>query len=135
MFIIGLLLLITDLMENWLSKGQTALVDGLQAGCEAFDRSELDAMSADPEALLEVATASAEEAGDKLLKLFQRPEKLSIRRKYDYAGSIVTNADIASERIILRNIKRSKIKSTVNSEEAGIVDYGYARHRLGAGSA
>jgi uncharacterized membrane protein len=31
-FIIGLLLLITELMENWLSKGQTALVDGLQAG-------------------------------------------------------------------------------------------------------
>jgi hypothetical protein len=32
MLIIGLLLLITELMENWLSKGQTALVDGLQAG-------------------------------------------------------------------------------------------------------
>jgi len=32
MFIIGLLLLITELMENWLSKGQAALVDGLQAG-------------------------------------------------------------------------------------------------------
>ena len=31
-FIIGLLLLITELLENWLSKGQTALVDGLQAG-------------------------------------------------------------------------------------------------------
>jgi uncharacterized membrane protein len=31
-FIIGLLLLITELMENWLSKGQAALVDGLQAG-------------------------------------------------------------------------------------------------------
>jgi hypothetical protein len=32
MLIIGLLLLITELMENRLSKGQTALVDGLQAG-------------------------------------------------------------------------------------------------------
>jgi hypothetical protein len=32
MLIIGLLLLITELMENWLSKGQAALVDGLQAG-------------------------------------------------------------------------------------------------------
>jgi hypothetical protein len=32
MLIIGLLLLITELMENWLSKSQTALVDGLQAG-------------------------------------------------------------------------------------------------------
>ncbi len=29
---IGLLVLITELMETWLSKGQTALVDGLQAG-------------------------------------------------------------------------------------------------------
>jgi len=32
MLIIGLLLLITEFMENWLSKGQTVLVDGLQAG-------------------------------------------------------------------------------------------------------
>jgi len=32
MLIIGLLLLITEFMENWLSKGQPALVDGLQAG-------------------------------------------------------------------------------------------------------
>ena len=32
MLVIGLLLLITEFMENWLSKGQTALVDGLQAG-------------------------------------------------------------------------------------------------------
>jgi hypothetical protein len=31
-FIIGLLLLMTELIENWLSKGQAALVDGLQAG-------------------------------------------------------------------------------------------------------
>jgi hypothetical protein len=32
MLIVGLLLLITELMENWLSTGQTVLVDGLQAG-------------------------------------------------------------------------------------------------------
>lgn len=28
----GLLLLVTELLENWLTKGQAALVDGLQAG-------------------------------------------------------------------------------------------------------
>jgi hypothetical protein len=32
LLIVGLLLLVTELMESWLSKGQTALVDGLQAG-------------------------------------------------------------------------------------------------------
>ena len=32
LLIIGLLLLITELLENWLTKGQAALVDGLQAG-------------------------------------------------------------------------------------------------------
>ncbi len=32
MFVVGLLLLMTELMESWLSKGQAALVDGLQAG-------------------------------------------------------------------------------------------------------
>lgn len=32
LLVIGLLLLITELMETWLSRGQTALVDGLQAG-------------------------------------------------------------------------------------------------------
>ncbi len=31
-FVIGLLLFVTELIENWLTKGQTALVDGLQAG-------------------------------------------------------------------------------------------------------
>jgi myo-inositol-1(or 4)-monophosphatase len=81
-------------------------------------------MSGEPEVLLKLATASAEAAGHELLKTFQGRKKLSIKRKYDYAGSIVTNADIASERIILRSIKRSRIKSTVNSEEVGMVDYG-----------
>lgn len=32
LLVVGLLLLITELMETWLSHGQTALVDGLQAG-------------------------------------------------------------------------------------------------------
>jgi myo-inositol-1(or 4)-monophosphatase len=32
LLVVGLLLLITELMESWLSKGQAALVDGLQAG-------------------------------------------------------------------------------------------------------
>jgi len=30
--VVGVLLLIMELMESWLSKGQAALVDGLQAG-------------------------------------------------------------------------------------------------------
>ena len=30
--VVGLFLLMTDLFESWLSRGQTALVDGLQAG-------------------------------------------------------------------------------------------------------
>jgi myo-inositol-1(or 4)-monophosphatase len=81
-------------------------------------------MITDPEDLLKIAAASAEEAGKKLLKLFQSSKKLSIRQKYDYPGSIVTNADTESERIILGNIRRSRIKSTVNSEEAGIINCG-----------
>lgn len=32
LLVIGVLLLITELLENWLTKGQAALVDGLQAG-------------------------------------------------------------------------------------------------------
>ena len=32
LIIIGLTLLVTELLEAWLSGGQTALVDGLQAG-------------------------------------------------------------------------------------------------------
>lgn len=81
-------------------------------------------MKVGPEEFLEIATASAEEAGKRLLRLFQGSKRLSVRRKYDYAGSLVTNADIESERIVLGNIKRSRIKSTVNSEEAGTVSFG-----------
>jgi myo-inositol-1(or 4)-monophosphatase len=70
-----------------------------------------------------VAVEAAEEAGRRLLRLSSSP-KLSVKRKYDYPGSIVTNADIESEKIILNRIKRSRIKSTVSSEEAGTVDFG-----------
>jgi myo-inositol-1(or 4)-monophosphatase len=84
----------------------------------------MNPLNANPEDLLDVATASAEAAGKKLLKLFQGSKRLSVRRKYDYPGSLVTNADIESERIILSKIKRSRIKSTVKSEEAGTVNYG-----------
>jgi myo-inositol-1(or 4)-monophosphatase len=73
--------------------------------------------------VLSVATEAAEQAGKKLLNLFYE-SKLSIRRKHDYPGSIVTNADKESEKIILARIKRSGIKSTVSSEEAGTIDFG-----------
>jgi len=45
--------------------------------------------------LVEVAESAAKEGGKRLETLFRRG-KLSIRRKYDYAGSIVTNADLES---------------------------------------
>ena len=77
----------------------------------------------DSEFLLEVAEAAAKEAGERVGTLFRR-RKLSIRRKYDYAGSIVTNADLESEKLILSRIRRSCVKSTVVSEEAGRVQYG-----------
>jgi len=32
LIIVGLFLLVTELMETWLTQGQKALVDGLQAG-------------------------------------------------------------------------------------------------------
>ncbi len=32
LIVVGLLLLVTELMEAWLSRGQSVLVDGLQAG-------------------------------------------------------------------------------------------------------
>ncbi len=73
--------------------------------------------------MLEVAALAAEEAGKRLLKLFPG-HNLSIKRKYDYPGSIVTKADRESERIILAEIRRSRIKCTVMSEEAGVLDYG-----------
>jgi myo-inositol-1(or 4)-monophosphatase len=77
----------------------------------------------DPDVLLDVAEAAAETAGKRLAAIFHQG-KLSVRRKYDYAGSIVTNADLASEKLILASIRRSGIKSTVVSEESGRVNYG-----------
>ena len=77
----------------------------------------------DVDYLLEVAETAAEASGKRLLKFFRHP-RLSISRKYDYPGSIVTNADKESERLILSRIRRSRVKSTVISEEAGRVDYG-----------
>ena len=73
--------------------------------------------------MLNVAIEAAEDAGERLLRIF-KGSKLSVRRKYDYPGSIVTNADEASERIIFNRIKRSGIKSTINSEEAGTISLG-----------
>lgn len=32
LFVVGVLLFIAEVLESWLTKGQTALVDGLQAG-------------------------------------------------------------------------------------------------------
>jgi len=73
--------------------------------------------------LLEICEEGAEDAGKALLKLF-RSHRISTRRKSDYQGSIVTNADLDAERVILSKIKKSRIKCTVNSEEAGIIDFG-----------
>jgi len=50
-----------------------------------------------------------------------------VRRKYDYAGSIVTNADLESEKLILAEIRASGIRSMVVSEEGGKIDYGDRR--------
>jgi myo-inositol-1(or 4)-monophosphatase len=72
---------------------------------------------------MEVASQAAEEAGRKLLSIF-RKGRLSVQRKYDYPGSIVTNADKESERLILDRIKRSRFKGRVVSEESGTHDYG-----------
>jgi len=100
------------------------LVDSRAEGIGRWTASWLDALVAtDSGALLEVAEAAAERGGKRLATIFRRG-KLSVRRKYDYEGSIVTNADIASERLILATIRRSRIRSTVVSEEKGRVNYG-----------
>jgi len=77
----------------------------------------------DPSDLLDIAETAAERAGKRIAQLFHKG-RLTVKRKYDYAGSIVTNADVESERIILATIRASGIKSTVSSEEKGRVDYG-----------
>ena len=49
--------------------------------------------------LLDIAETAAEQAGSRIASIFYN-EKPTIRRKYDYAGSIVTNTDVESEKII-----------------------------------
>lgn len=73
--------------------------------------------------LIEIAKLAAHDAGTRLVKLF-RGNRLTIRPKYDYPGSIVTNADHEAEKIILSKIKKSQIKCEVCSEEAGRLDFG-----------
>lgn len=92
------------------------------SGVDAAAREDLVQVKLETE-LLNVATKAAEEAGKRLLSLF-RGSKLSVKRKYDYPGSIVTNADKESENIIIAHIKRTRIRCTVNSEEAGVLDFG-----------
>ena len=75
------------------------------------------------EILLGIAESAAERAGKRLASIFSHG-KLSVRRKYDYPGSIVTNADLESEKLILDTIRASGIKSTVVSEEKGRIDLG-----------
>ena len=69
------------------------------------------------------AIAAAEDAGKELLRLFKN-ERILVRRKFDYPGSIVTNADRKAEQIILSSIRKTKIPCTVVSEEAGRIDLG-----------
>jgi len=76
-----------------------------------------------PSKLLSVAEEAAEKAGKRIASIFY-DGKLTVKRKYDYAGSIVTNADVESEKTILAKIRASGIKSTIVSEESGRVDYG-----------
>ena len=73
--------------------------------------------------LTQTATEAAEQAGRELLRLFNGG-KISVRRKFDYPGSIVTNADERADRIILSRLRKSGIRSTVVSEEAGKIDLG-----------
>jgi myo-inositol-1(or 4)-monophosphatase len=77
----------------------------------------------DADVLLEIAEDAAERAGKRLASIFNHG-KVSVRRKYDYPGSIVTNADVESEKLILDTVKASGIKSTVVSEEKGRIDCG-----------
>jgi len=80
----------------------------------------------DPSVLLDIAEAAAERAGRRIARIFY-DGKFTVRRKYDYAGSIVTDADVESEKLILAGIRASGIGGTVVSEERGKVDYGGRR--------
>jgi myo-inositol-1(or 4)-monophosphatase len=79
-----------------------------------------------PSNLLSVAETAAERAGKRIASIFHHG-KLTVRRKYDYPGSIVTNADVESEKLILTEIRKSRIRSVVVSEERGKLDYGDPR--------
>ena len=81
----------------------------------------------DPGILLGIAETAAERAGRRLASMFY-DGKFTVKRKYDYAGSIVTDADVESEKLILAEIRASGTKGTVVSEERGKVDYG--GHRI-----
>jgi len=73
--------------------------------------------------LLEIAQEAAAAAGARLMEFFGS-KRLTVRMKYDYPGSLVTNADQAAERVILGRIRKGRIKSTVLSEEAGTIVLG-----------
>jgi len=73
--------------------------------------------------LKQTAESAAELAGKELLRVFKEG-RISVKRKFDYPGSIVTNADTIAERIILSRLRKSGIRSTVISEETGKVDFG-----------
>jgi myo-inositol-1(or 4)-monophosphatase len=104
------------------------MVDQRAARVSRWTPSRLDAMvDPDPSILLEIAESAAERAGKRVASIFHHG-RFIISRKYDYAGSIVTSADIESEKLILAKIRASRIKSTVVSEERGKVDYG--GHRI-----
>jgi len=77
----------------------------------------------DHRVLVEIAETAAEKGGKQIAEIFRRGT-FSVKRKYDYPGSIVTNADLESEKLILTAIRRSGVKSTVVSEEVGRVDLG-----------
>ena len=72
---------------------------------------------------MKVAAEAAREAGKEILRLFKNG-RISVKRKFDYPGSLVTNADKKAERIILSRIRESGIRSKVVSEEAGEIDFG-----------
>jgi len=72
--------------------------------------------------LLHIAQLAAKDAGKRLLKLFRG--KLSVEKKYDYPGSIVTNADHEAEELILARIRKSGIRCSVDCEETGKLDFG-----------
>jgi myo-inositol-1(or 4)-monophosphatase len=73
--------------------------------------------------IFDIASEATKAAGKELLRVF-KTGKLSIERKFDYPGSIVTNADKKAERMIISKIKKSGIPCTIVSEEAGKVNLG-----------